>query len=166
MNESYVECLVKGKGSLLAKLGKFLLLAITVFAVLLMLVTNNVLTLVLAVASGAGVYFLNLYAEVEYEYLYLDKELTVDKVMNRTKRKKAAVYEVGKIEVLAPIKSYHLDDYRNRTCKTVDYSIGREEQPDLRYVMYYDGKERVILSPSPELIKVIRNVSPRKVFED
>ena len=47
-----------------------------------------------------------------------------------------------------------------------DYSIGREEQPDKRYVMYYDGNQKIILSPSEELVKAVRSVSPRKVFLD
>ena len=56
---------------------------------------------------------------------------------------------------------------RNRNVnKTKDYSIGEELQPDRRFVMYYEGGEKIILSPSEELIKVMKNVAPRKIFAD
>ena len=70
------------------------------------------------------------------------------------------------MEILAPIKSYHLDNFKNRTVKEKDYSIGYEDQPDRRYAMYYEGGEKLILSPSPEMIKIMKNVAPRKVFND
>ena len=86
--------------------------------------------------------------------------------MAKAKRKRVATYSIDRLEILAPIKSYHLDNYKNRNVKVKDYSIGEELQPDLRYVMYYEGGEKVLLSPSPELVKVIKTVAPRKVFTD
>ena len=50
--------------------------------------------------------------------------------------------------------------------KVRDFSVGYEDKPDLRYAMYYEGGEKIILSPSPELIKVMKNVAPRKVFDN
>ena len=54
------------------------------------------------------------------------------------------------MEILAPIKSWHLDDYKNRQLKVVDYSSGVEQQPDIRYSMIYNGEKRVISSPTPK----------------
>lgn len=166
MSDAYVECLVKAKTTMLGKFLKYLLIILTVFFAVLTVLTMNIITLLLAVAAGVGAYFVNMFTDLEYEYLYLDKELTIDKVMAKTKRKRVAVYQLDRVEILAPIKSYHLDNYRNRTAKEKDYSIGYEEQPDLRYVMYYEGGEKLILSPSPDMIKVMKNVAPRKIFND
>ena len=102
----------------------------------------------------------------EYEYLYVDRDLTVDKILNRKSRKRVATYSLSKIEIMAPFRSYRLDDYRNRQVTEKDYSIGKEEKPDRRYVMYYEGNQRIILSPSEELIQAMKYVAPRKVFTD
>lgn len=166
MSDAYVECLVKAKTTMLGKFLKYLLIILTVFFASLTVLTMNIIILLLAVAAGVGAYFVNMFTDLEYEYLYLDKELTIDKVMAKTKRKRVAVYQLDRVEILAPIKSYHLDNYRNRAAKEKDYSIGYEEQPDLRYVMYYEGGEKLILSPSPDMIKVMKNVAPRKIFND
>ena len=133
---------------------------------ILAILSGMILLLILAVIIGVLAYFVNLNSDVEYEYLYLDKELTVDKVLAKTKRKRVAVYQLSRIEALAPIKSYHLDDFKNRDVKVRDFSVGYEDKPDLRYAMYYEGGEKIILSPSPELIKVMKNVAPRKVFDN
>ncbi len=166
MSESYIECLVKAKPSMLGKFCKYLLYLLTAVLLALMILSMKMLLFLLAVAAGIGAYFVGLYTDLEYEYLYLDKELTIDKVMGKTKRKRVAVYQLDKMEIFAPIKSYHLDNFKNRQTKDKDYSIGYEDQPDLRYAMYYEGSERLILSPSPELVKIMKNAAPRKVFSD
>lgn len=164
MSDAYVECLVKAKGSSLGKFLKILLIMLTVVFGLAMLVIP--LALVAAVITGVGAYFVGIYTDVEYEYLYLDKELVVDKVLGKSRRKRVATYTIDRMEIFAPVKSYHLDNYKNRNVKIKDYSIGEELQPDRRYAMYYEGGEKILFSPSEELVKVMKNVAPRKVFTD
>lgn len=164
MSETYVECLVKKKKSALMSLLRVVLVAL---AVIFVLIGFAVLpALIIGILFGVAAYFISLNSDLEYEYLYLDKEITIDKVMAKTKRKRVAQYEVERMEILAPVKSYHLDGYKNRTVKTIDYSSGEEKQPDLRYAMYYDGGIKVILEPNEDMIKAIKNIAPRKVFTD
>lgn len=164
MNETYVECLVKAKQSPVARFFRIFLVTLTViFAVLGLLFTP---LWIIALITGVGAYLINLFTDLEYEYLYLDKELTVDKVMNKTRRKRIATYEISRMEIIAPINSWHLDNYRNRQVKELDYSVGKGELPDRRYAMYYEGGQRILLSPSEDLMKVLKTVAPRKVFTD
>ena len=165
MSDAYVECLVKAKKSALGGILKVELILVAAICFLVALM-GSFLAFILVILAGVGVYFVNLFTDLEYEYLYLDKELTVDKVMARSKRKRVAVYSLDRMEIFAPIKSYRLDNFKNRDVKVKDYSIGEEQQPDLRYVMYYEGGEKIILSPSPELIKIMKNAAPRKAFSD
>lgn len=165
MSDTYVECLVKTKPSLLGKFLKVLLIVLTVIFAVAMFVFP--LFFILAIPCGIGAYFANMFSDLEYEYLYLDKEIVIDKVMAKSKRKRVAVYSLDRIEILAPVKSYRLDNFaRRNNTKVKDYSIGEELQPDRRYVMYYEGGEKVLLSPSEEMIKVMKNVAPRKIFTD
>lgn len=164
MNDAYVECLVKQKTSLMAKIFKVFLI---VLAVLFFLAVPFIyISFFLMLLAAGGAYLVHLFTNLEYEYLYLDKELTVDKVMAKSRRKRVGVYRLDRMEIMAPIKSHRLDSYRNRSVKVKDYSIGEELEPDLRYAMFYEGGEKLLLSPSPELIKVMKNVDPRKIFSD
>lgn len=167
MNETYVECLVKGKSSVLMKFLQIVLMILTVLSVMCLMVNVlGIVALILAIGCGVGAYFASMYANVEYEYLYLDKEITIDKVLNKAKRKRVGVFSVDKMEILAPVNSYHLDDFKNRQVKTADYSCGVEKKPETRYCMYYNGEKKLILEPSEAMVKAIRNVAPRKVFMD
>ena len=166
MSDTYVECLVKAKQSLLAKFLKGFFTILTVIFSLIMFVFANITFFVLAVACGVASYFINLLTDLEYEYLYLDRELVVDKVMAKSKRKRVDTYSIDRMEILAPINSYHLDAFKNRDAKVKDFSVGKAEQPDLRYVMYYEGGVKLILNPSESMVKAIKNVAPRKVFTE
>lgn len=164
MSDTYVECLVKAKAPMWGRFLKILLIMLTaVFAAAMLVIPYAVL---LAIGAGLGVYFTGYLTDVEYEYLYLDRELVVDKVMAKSKRKRIASYSLDRIEVFAPIKSYHLDNFRNRTVKEKDYSVGEELQPDRRFAMFYEGGEKIVLSPSEEMVKAMKNVAPRKIFSD
>ena len=140
MSDSYVECLVKAKQPTWAKILKVLLIALTVLSCLVMFVF--IIFLPVALAAGVGAYFLNMYTDLEYEYLYLDKELSVDKIMAKSKRKRVGTYSLDRMEVFAPVYSYHLDNFKNRQVKEKDYSIGEVLQPDGRYAMYYEVARR------------------------
>lgn len=164
MSDVYVECLVPSKASGLVKVLRVVLFILTVLFFFTMLLFPA--AILLMIASGVGFYFANLNSKLEYEYLYLDRELTVDKILSQTKRKRVAVYSIDRMEIFAPINSWHLDSFKNRNVKIVDYSVGQELQPDLRYVMYYEGGVKMILSPSEAMVKALKNVAPRKVFSD
>jgi len=164
MSESYVECLVKKKPSAVGRFFYVFLIVLTVLFCLGMFIFP--LIFIGAIVTGVAAYFVKLHTDIEYEYLYLDKEISVDKVMAKSRRKRVATYSVDRMEILAPVHSYHLGDFKNRNVKVIDYSIGEELQPDERYAAYYEGGIKLILSPSMEFVKAVKNVAPRKVFTD
>lgn len=164
MNETYVEWLVKKKTPSYMAFLKILTIMLAVCFIIVGFVFLPALLIGLIFAVAA--YFVYMNSEIEYEYLYVDKEITVDKVMAKSKRKRIATYELDKMEIAAPIKSWHLDNYRNRNDKTVDYSSGEEKQPDKRYVFFYNGQQKVIFEPNEEMVKAMQFAAPRKVFKD
>lgn len=166
MSETYVECLVARKSSMLMTFLKFFLIMMAAVLLLFGLATGYIVALILGIVGGVGAYFATMNANIEYEYLYVDKEISIDKVLAKSKRKKAGTYSVEQMEIFAPLNSHRLDSYRNRDAKTVDYSSGIESQPERRYMMVCNGGIRVILEPNEALIKAVQTVAPRKVFTD
>ncbi|MCD7726269.1 MAG: DUF6106 family protein [Clostridiales bacterium] len=165
MNETYVECLVAKKPSVMLSFLKVLLIMMTVVFVFLGLMF--VPALLVAIVTGVGAYFATMNANVEYEYLYLDKEISVDKVMAKSRRRKAGSFLVDQMEIMAPMGSYRLDNYKNRSIKKLyDFSSGVAAQPEKRYRLIFAGDTEVILEPNAAMIKAIQTVAPRKVFTD
>ena len=164
MSETYVECLVAKSGSWLMRFLKTLFIMLTVVFVIIGMVF--VPGFLVAIVTGVAAYFTYMNADIEYEYLYLDREISVDKVMAKSRRKKVGSYNLEQMEIFAPLNSHRLDSYRNRQLKTLDYSSGVAAQPEKRYMMIWNGDTKIILEPNAEMIKAIQGVSPRKVFTD
>ena len=73
MNETYVECLVKRKTPGYMSFLKILLIMLTVGFVLVGMVF--IIALIPAILFGVAAYFVYMNTDLEYEYLYLDREL-------------------------------------------------------------------------------------------
>ncbi|MCR5674070.1 MAG: DUF6106 family protein [Lachnospiraceae bacterium] len=162
---TYVECMTRPKTVTLMRFLKILCVMLLIGFLLLAFLMGNLIAFLVAIAAGVGIWFFGLRASVEFEYQYIDRELSVDKIFNKSRRKHVASYDIGKMEILAPFHSHHLDEFKNRQLTTLDYAPA-EEQPDHRYVMIMEGKERLILEPSEGLVNAIKSVAPRKVFTD
>ena len=164
LNETYGECLVKRKERLRDKagyvaafvLGGLLLAAGILLAWMILMIAGAVL-----LAAG---YYLKFHSDVEYEYIYLDKEITVDRIFAKSRRKKAAKYNMDKTEIIAPISSDRLDIYKGRNLKTEDFSERNPETAGQCYVMVYDNKLKVLLQADKEFIKAVQSGAPRNVF--
>ena len=167
MNDNnYVECLVSRKPS--AFMAFLKILTIMLAAAFFILGMVSPIFLIVFIALCVAAYFAIQNSSIEYEYLYCDKEISIDRIYNKSRRKNAGKFETDKMEILAPARSYHLDEYKNKqNYKTLDYSSGiKEQQPDPTYVMYYDGREKIVFEPSAEFVNAVRTVAPRKVFTD
>ena len=165
MSDTYKELIVKKDMGAKQIALRAVCIVPTVFFVLLGLV-GGLIPLLLAIAFGVLTYFVWMGTDVEYEYLYVDKELSIDKVMAKSRRKKVTTLEVARMEMLAPEKSYHLDEFRNRDTKKLDYSAGRDLPGMKLYVMYYDGGSRVQLNLTDDFANAVKSIAPRKVFLD
>ena len=45
---------------------------------------------------------------VEFEYLYVNGELDIDRIFSQSRRKRAASYELSNMEIMAPFSSHRL----------------------------------------------------------
>ncbi len=163
MNASYVECLVTKGISMGGKAARVICMALTIFFGIFGLM-GYLIALGLAAVFGVITWLVYKNTYIEYEYLYLDREIKVDKIVNMSRRKQVATYEVDRMEIFAPMTSYHLDSYKNRQARCVDFSSGANQTPDKKYVFYYEGNQKVILEPDEKFIQALKNVAPRKVF--
>ena len=61
----------------------------------------NPIILLLAVVMGVVDYFKLPSLDLEYEYLYVNGELDIDKIMSKQKRKRVGSYDMKKVEIVA-----------------------------------------------------------------
>ena len=131
-----------------------------------MLLTVNIIFFIAVIALGVFDYFIFQWTDIEFEYLYLDKEISVDKIMAKTRRKKLLTIDVNKIEIMAPEKSHQLDSYRNRQTKVTDLSAGHDLPDQKLYWVFYEGNQKFLMNLTEDFAKTIKGIAPRKVFMD
>ncbi len=168
MNEAYVELLVKRKGSPIANLIKIIFGVIVAAMVVLMLLSGSFWFFLIGLIAFAFAYVAHSNGAVEYEYLCLNKELSVDKIKNQTSRKTVADFDLNHLEIMAPAKSGRLGSYLNRQdLLKVDYSAKTPDSNAYTMVLQNNGKTQLItIEVNEELLSHISKVCPRKVFHD
>jgi len=162
--ETYVECMVKRKTNGPMNALRIMMIILTVLSFIAGSI-GHFIFMIVTIVIGFATYFVHLNTKLEYEYLYVDRQLTIDKIMAQQSRKKMETFDLDRMEILAPIKSWHLENYKNRQLKESDYSRGYEEKPDKRYVLIYNDR-KIIFEPNQEMVQAIKSIAPRKVFTD
>ncbi|MDD3796419.1 MAG: DUF6106 family protein [Lachnospiraceae bacterium] len=103
--------------------------------------------------------------DLEYEYLYVNGELDIDKIMSKKKRKACAGYNMENLEMLAPTGSHALDEYqKNKSITRKDFTSMNPEVPSYTMVIMKEkGLEMVKLELDEAVLGDIRRIAPRKV---
>ena len=169
MSDLYTEVLVKKQQTGKDKVIKGVLIFFTVLFAAAGIMMNP-LILLLALVLGIVDYIFIPKLSVEFEYLYVNGELDIDRIYSQSRRKRAASYELSNMEILAPYQSHQLDSYKkNQSIKRYNYSSGIEGQGHKPYafVISKDNTIKMVIFEAVEvLLKDIRNRAPRKVFMD
>jgi len=164
MNETYVECMVAKKKSPLVPVLRIVIWAIVIL--LFMIGMANMIFFIVAIVAAILAYIFLPQLDIEYEYLYLDREISIDKVLAKQKRKHVRTIDLNKMELIAPYTSHELDSYKNRNIKVADFSSGDAEAKPYA-IVYHDQNqdELILLEPNAEMLKAIKMIYPRKVVE-
>ena len=169
MSDLYTEVLVKKQQTGKDKAIKGVLIFFTVLFAAAGIMMNP-LILLLALVLGIVDYIFIPKLSVEFEYLYVNGELDIDRIYSQSRRKRAASYELSNMEILAPYQSHQLDSYKNKqSIKRYNYSSGIEGQGHTQYAFVIskdNTMKMVIFEPDEVMLKDIRNRAPRKVFMD
>ena len=111
MNEQYMEYMVKRKRGNKERMIKSLALALNValfgmaFFINIFSLPGTILLILAVLMIPFNQAVILPMSDIEFEYLYLDKQLTVDKIMGKSKRKNIATYDLDKFEILCPERS-------------------------------------------------------------
>ena len=170
MDTGVLEIVVNKKTDTLLKIMRVLTIVLAVcFVIGGFLIGAMIVGLILGVACGIAAYFVWLNNVVDYEYVYVEKELRIAKILQKEKRKELVSYPLDKIEILAPSRSWRLDPYKGRQMETADYSSGYEDRMEYQYTLITDNK-KILLELEGEdadrLLTTIRTFAPRSVYRD
>ncbi len=166
MSDMYREILIKRKTPASAKAAKAGMIAGTaLFAVAGLIIYPLCLIPALALGIVTWIYLPRM--DVEFEYLYVNGSLDIDRIFSKMKRKKAEQYELTEqLELLAPENSHELDHYRNgKKLPLKDYTSGEENiHAWMMVINASKGQELVRVELEDQIVQDIRRFAPRKVI--
>ena len=122
MDEIFIERIVKRKVDIKGMLLRVLAVVLTVLSLCTILFLG-MLGLTLTILFAYLTYLVWAYTSVEYEYSFLNTELTIEKIMGQRKRKHVDEFDIKQAEIIAPAVS---DEIKSRAGNivTLDYSTG------------------------------------------
>ena len=164
MSDLYTEEIVKKEKTGKDTLIKVLLIAGTALSVLSLMILGWV-SLILIAVFGVADYFIIPSLDLEFEYLYVNGEIDIDKIMSKQKRKRVFSGDVSSLELLAPSQSHELDHYRSRSdIKKNDFSSGKKDARTYTMILKKEkGMELVVFEPSDVMLNDMKRVAPREV---
>lgn len=123
----------------------------------LRIVGNILVGVVLAGVVLWGTYYILGGFYTEYEYIFTNGEMDIDKIMGQRKRKRLitvdlkSTFAFGKSETADPSSDMTVVDVSNRECKDNFYIDFRHSQL---------GRTRLILSPDDDMYELIESAVP------
>ncbi|MEF2805691.1 MAG: DUF6106 family protein [Massilistercora timonensis] len=160
MSDYYTEQLIKKQTTMKDVFLKALLVSLSIVSVLIVFLFP--LGIIIPVAVIAATVILIRRLDVEYEYLYVNGDLDIDKIMHKAKRKRVFSMNVNDLEVLAPIDAIELRQYQR--AKALDYSSGTGRGRLYALVVTEHGQQKkIIFEPNDTIVEGFFLLAPRKV---
>lgn len=160
MNDFYTEQLIKKQADMKDMAVRAVLVAVAIVSVFTVFIFP--VGLFFPIIVIALVWFLMTRLNVEYEYLYVNGDLDIDKIMNKSKRKRIFSTNAEEMELLAPVDSPRLAQFGN--AKVIDLSSGRADARRYAMVVASNGQTaKLIFEPNDTIIEGLFMLAPRKV---
>ncbi len=165
MNEdAYAEWLVKRKDPVYAIPVKILMIVLCLISVMSALQT--VLGVIFMTIVGVATYFVFINLSVEFEYLVVEGDISVDRILARSRRKKVINCKKEEIQIVAPSDSYMLKDYEKNGMKVKDCSSGRHDAKTYSMICQQGADcVKVIFEPNDKILRSLRYSIPGKLVK-
>ncbi len=163
-DDAYAEWLVKRKDPIYAIPVKILMAVLCLISLLTAMQTAFGVILLIVVGIAAYFVFINL--SVEFEYLVVEGDISIDRILARSRRKKVLDCKKEEIQFVAPSDSYMLKDYEKTGMKVKDCSSGRSGARTYALI-YQQGADcvKVVFEPNEKILRALRHSIPGKLVK-
>ncbi len=125
-------------------------------------------SIIFLLAAGVvyGAYYLINMSNVEFEYSLVNTEIDIDKIINKTKRKKITCAPIRGLEAFGTKQNPDFDGYLSNPSVTKVYACRDKSADDVIFMVYNqsDKKMMLLFSPSEKIVEQIKKRNPQKQF--
>jgi hypothetical protein len=165
MAEVFVEHLVKRKVGIYNWILRFLAVVASVCSVFLFPYLGVfTLTVMFGIIYLCYIVFSN--TSIEYEYSFLNGELTIDRILGQRKRKHVATFDLNQTEIVARTNSEDIQS-RAKGMRVADFSSGMQSADMCSMIVNgKNGQIHVLFEPDEEMIRAMKYVRPSLIRID
>ncbi len=167
MGDIFKEQLIKREKNAKDDFKKFIIaavaVALSIFVILILgIFAGSVVVLVIALIAAYFIFNLN----IEYEYAVTNDELDIDRIYNKSRRKRVFSGNCADFEIMT-----HIDDKERLAkyegLKTLDFSSGGIYGNTYVFVASLNGKNtKIIIEPNDEILNAMYiTMTPKKLFK-
>ena len=162
MGDVFVEQIIKKNlslGGLAIRVGAIFLMLIGVLLILRL----GILGFTITILFGYLTYLAFVYTSAEWEYSFVNGELTIDKILGKRKRKPGESYDIRKAEIIAPANSEEIIS-RSQYLTKIDYTgsnnIDNHYSIIIGDVDGVKGALMITFEPDERMLDAMYNVRP------
>lgn len=160
--DNFYEQLITAKGAASYKIANIAFYVLLVLAAVFM--AMNIVISMFYIVLAAVTFFLKKQLYVEYEYVFTNGEIDMDKILEMKKRTKAISFSIKDIELMAPEGSDFIRDFKNKPAKVLSLHPKNTDKK-IYIAMVTGGMKRVQLRfiPDEQFISLCYKYNPRAV---
>ncbi len=125
-------------------------------------------SIIFLLAAGViyGAYYLIVSSNLEYEYSLVNTEIDIDKIMNKTRRKRITTASIRGLEAFGTKNSPDYNRYLTNSVVSKIYACSDKNADDVFFMVYNQGEKKnmLIFNPSERIIEQIAKRNPQKQF--
>jgi len=164
MNSIYKEQIVKRQNNSVDKLKKVGVVIIGIILTAVGTMFFQQFGVFIALGIVYGIYYMFQRFDVEYEYVFTNGDLDIDKIFAKAKRKKGLAINVKQFEIMAAVKDKQYERQVERADKVLDFSKGQVLDSTYVAIFSKDGKRtKLIFDPNEVLLESIKQYIPNKL---
>ena len=161
MDDFYTEQLIKKQADSKDTLKKAGMIVLTILSVLLVFAVPVGIIFPVVMIVADVLVFSNM--NVEYEYVFVNGDLDIDKIMNKSRRKRMFSVDADQMELLAPVGAVELMQYKK--VRTYEYTSGKNHAEIYALIASNKGELcKVLFEPNETIIEGFFVKAPRKVI--
>lgn len=157
--EQVIEVLVKKKVTVKDIAGIVFLctaiIAIDLFCFAFISIAVMLMPLIL-IASGFAIYYIIKYSQIEFEYILVNDELDIDKIMGKIKRKKVIAVKKSNIISFDKVTSNDYQRYKKQTNKLIRAASDQYSQENYYIALSDNTKTLIILDRNDSIYRALR----------
>ncbi len=163
--DNLIEQLVKRNNTFdmtLKKVGLILATIVVSVVSLMIPVVSAFAILIIAGMIALDVFLFNR-MNIEYEYVFFNGSLDIDRIANKASRKRLYSTDLKEVVIVAPTGTQELLGYQH--VKVKDFSTHTPGNKTYEMVVPQGAEKiRVIFEPNAEMLQAMKDLAPRKVI--